>query len=265
MDGRPLFPERRAHTVEYEMSAAEEELYEAVTQCVREQMRRAEQLQQQGEGRRGTTVGFALTVPQRRLAWSPEAILRGLERRAARLERRRHELRYGGGLGEERPLRSQLDQLLGRGSDDDVADQVEELTGEEQEEIEEDVVDAATAAWTLAELDEEIATLHDLAELARRVQHSGTDEKWSELRAILDDNGLTRDADGVLRKIIVFTQHRHTLNYLVSQIRRCSGARRPWSRSTAGCAGRNGAPHSSGPPRTRTCGCSSRRTPPARA
>jgi hypothetical protein len=75
MDGRPLFPERRAYSVPYELSTAEQDLYEAVTQCVREEMNRAERLRETGDGRRGNTVGFALTVLQRRLASSPEAIL----------------------------------------------------------------------------------------------------------------------------------------------------------------------------------------------
>ncbi len=51
---------------------------------MREGMNRAAKL----DGKRRNTVGFALTVLQRRLASSPEAILRSLERRAGRLERR---------------------------------------------------------------------------------------------------------------------------------------------------------------------------------
>jgi hypothetical protein len=38
-------------------------------------------LRKAGEGRRGTIVGFALTTSQRRLASSPEAIYRSLQRR----------------------------------------------------------------------------------------------------------------------------------------------------------------------------------------
>ena len=70
-DGRPLFPERKAYTVEYELSDGEADLYRRVTEYVREEFNRAEQLA--NDGRKGT-VGFALTVLQRRLASSPEAI-----------------------------------------------------------------------------------------------------------------------------------------------------------------------------------------------
>jgi superfamily II DNA or RNA helicase len=222
MDGRPLFPERRAYTVPYELSEAEQELYEAVTQYVREEMNRADRLRAAGDGRRGNTVGFALTVLQRRLASSPEAILRSLERRRGRLERRWREMSASVGVGDEQPLRQRLDQLLGRATED-IDDRLDDLAGDELEELEEDVVDAATAARTIAELDTEIGMLADLAEIARMVRFSGTDRKWSELRALLADNDLTRDAAGSLRKIIIFTEHRDTLNYLVEQIRTLLG------------------------------------------
>src|SRR6266516_2110609 len=61
-DGTALFPERRAYTVNYKLSEMEAVLYEAVTEYVREEMNRADRLED--GGRRGT-VGFALTALQR--------------------------------------------------------------------------------------------------------------------------------------------------------------------------------------------------------
>ncbi|HEY9390791.1 MAG TPA: helicase-related protein, partial [Mycobacteriales bacterium] len=223
MEGRPLFPERRAYTVPYELSPAERDLYDAVTQYVREEMNRAERLSASGDRRRGNTVGFALTVLQRRLASSPEAILRSLERRRTRLERRRREMARDASVAEEKKLRQRLDELLGRNTDGDVDDRLDDLAGEEREQVENDVVDAATAARTAAELDKEIAILADLVELAHRVRYSNSDRKWSELRTLLADHDLTRDPAGNLRKIIVFTEHRDTLAYLVDQIRTLLG------------------------------------------
>lgn len=216
MDGKPLFPERRAYTVPYDLSDREAELYEVVTQYVREEMNRADRLKAEGEGRRGNTVGFALTVLQRRLASSPEAILRSLERRKARLEKRRRDMSAG---GDDRTFRDRADAILGRDDEEGLDDRLDDLPGNELEELEEDVVDAATAARTIAELAHEIAGLTDLVEIARRVRHSATDRKWSELRDILSGNELTHNADGNLRKIIIFTEHRDTLNYLVERIR----------------------------------------------
>jgi hypothetical protein len=87
-DGHPLFPERRAYAVSYKLSDAEAALYKSVTAYVREEFNRADALE--NEGRKGT-VGFALTILQRRLASSPEAILQSLRRRRERLERRLRE------------------------------------------------------------------------------------------------------------------------------------------------------------------------------
>jgi SNF2 family DNA or RNA helicase len=218
-EGRPLFPERRAYTVPYPLSQAEQELYEAVTQYVREEMNRADRLRQEGD-RRGLTVGFALTVLQRRLASSPEAILKSLERRRRRLERRRREMLSGAGAESvmEQTLQQRLSELLGRELPEDL-DELDDLASGEKEELESEVADAATAAQTAAELDREITLLGGLEELARRVRHSGTDRKWTELRDLLGENALIRDASGNLRKIIIFTEHRDTLDYLAERIR----------------------------------------------
>ncbi|MCL4783442.1 MAG: DEAD/DEAH box helicase [Bryobacterales bacterium] len=59
-EGKPLFPERRAATVNYQLSDGEARLYQAVTDYVREEFNRAEALL--NEGRKGT-VGFALKIP----------------------------------------------------------------------------------------------------------------------------------------------------------------------------------------------------------
>jgi superfamily II DNA or RNA helicase len=220
MEGKPLFPERRAYTVPYDLSADEQALYEVVTLYVREEMNRADRLKQEGEGRRGNTVGFALTVLQRRLASSPEAILKSLERRKVRLEKRRREM-LGEGLG-DRTFRQYVDALLNK-DEQSIDEDLEDLSSGEVETLEEEVVDAATAARSITELDDEIASLSILVEIARRVRNSGTDRKWSELREILTDSELTREADGSLRKIIIFTEHRDTLNYLLDRIRTLLG------------------------------------------
>ena len=88
-DGRPLFPERIAYTVPYKLSDTEARLYAEVTEYVREEFNRAEALQ---NDKRAGTVGFALTILQRRLASSPEAIYQSLRRRRERLEKRLREL-----------------------------------------------------------------------------------------------------------------------------------------------------------------------------
>ena len=88
-DATPLFPERRAYAVPYKLSDGEAHLYSEVTAYVREEFNRAEALE---NDTRAGTVGFALTILQRRLASSPEAIYQSLRRRRERLESRLREV-----------------------------------------------------------------------------------------------------------------------------------------------------------------------------
>lgn len=224
MEGTPLFPERRAYTVPYALSEEEQELYEAVSEYVRDEMNRADRLKAEGDGRRGNTVGFALTVLQRRLASSPEAIWKSLQRRRDRLEARRIEMdQIANSTARDTSLEKHLRSLLERDLSDDDLEDIDDIPESEIEDIEENVVDAATAAQTVAELVNEIKILEDLAKLAQRVRFSGTDKKWTELRTILSDNALTKDESGNLRKIIIFTEHKDTMVYLIEQIRTLIG------------------------------------------
>jgi superfamily II DNA or RNA helicase len=205
-EGKPLFPERVAETVPYDLTDAEADLYEQVTQYVREGMDRAAKL----DDKRRNTVGFALTVLQRRLASSPEAIYQSLVRRAQRLERTKQELLNPSvRKTPEGPVLSAETAML---------DDPDEYTAGELEDIEEDLVDAATAARTVEELEVELADLANLIEAAAAVRASGTDRKWTELRTILEDEALVADSDGSLRKLIIFTEHKDTLAYLHRRI-----------------------------------------------
>lgn len=214
-DGRPLFPERRAYTLNYKLTPAEAELYTSVTQYVREEFNRADQLE--GDGRKGT-VGFALTVLQRRLASSPEAIYRSVQRRRERLESRlREERLFARGAGA--PLTASTSPPLTL--HDDWPDE-DELPGDELEELEEEFVDQATAARTIEELEAEIETLTKLERQASRVLSVGNDRKWEQLSELLQSESMFA-AEGRRRKLVIFTEHRDTLTYLVRRIRTLLG------------------------------------------
>ena len=221
-DGTPLFPERRANTVDYELSDLEAVLYRQVTEYVREEFNRADALDNQG--RKGT-IGFALTILQRRLASSPEAIYQSLKRRRERLQKRLRE-----------------EELLKRGSEaridlsvvtiasrtlpealEDVEEFEDDIPSDEREATEEEVVDQASAARTISELKLEIEQLQKLENLALKVRRSGTDRKWDELSKLLQNEAELFDARGHRRKLVIFTEHRDTLNYLSEQIRTLLG------------------------------------------
>lgn len=217
-DGTPLFPERRAYTVNYKLSVAEADLYNDVTTYVKEEMNRAEKL----DGNRKGTVGFALTALQRRLASSPEAIYQSLKRRREKLKRRVEEekIKQRGG----KPLAETVPGYKESKDADEIWDSSDDMTPEDYENFEEEVVDQATAAQTITELEAEIFTLGHLEEQARSLVHSGLDRKWEELRELLHNTPEMHGADGLQRKLIIFTEHRDTLNYLAVQIRGLLGS-----------------------------------------
>jgi SNF2 family DNA or RNA helicase len=211
-DGTRLFPERRAYTTNYKLSDPEAALYAAVTDYVKEEMNRADQL----DGQRKGTVGFALTALQRRLASSPEAIYQSLKRRRHKLTRR----------VEEEKLRQRGQSLTETFSlngfniaPEDIWESDDALSPNDYENFEEAVVDQATAAQTIQELEAEIIILEGLEEQARQVVHSGQDRKWDELSKLLQNTPEMHDAEGRQRKLIIFTEHRDTLNYLAVKIR----------------------------------------------
>jgi superfamily II DNA or RNA helicase len=219
-DGKPLFPQRIAYTVPYKLSDSEASLYAAVTSYVREEFNRAEALQ---NDKRAGTVGFALTVLQRRLASSPEAIYQSLKRRRERLESKLNEMKLvQRGIQAAAPLAA--DPAL---SPDDLED-LDDAPEGEVEAAEEEILDQATAARTIVELNAEIVTLRHLEELAGLVRRSGTDTKWVELASLLgtlfsrevpgEDDGKPRPQPSPRQKLVIFTEHRDTLNYLRTRI-----------------------------------------------
>src|SRR5450432_2399056 len=130
-DATPLFPERIAYTVPYKLSDHEEALYKAVTEYVTEEFNRAEALQ---NDKRSGTVGFALTILQRRLASSPEAIYQSLRRRRERLESRLRELELLQRAGQTTPATTDARDL----DEEDVED-LEEAPDDELQVVEEQI------------------------------------------------------------------------------------------------------------------------------
>ncbi len=232
-DATPLFPERIATTVPYKLSDAEARLYKEVTDYVREEFNRAEALE---NDKRAGTVGFALTILQRRLASSPEAIYQSLRRRRERLQSRLRELEILHRGGEVAPALAAVGPTL---DPEDVED-LEDAPDNEVEAAEEEILDQATAARSIAELRTEIETLKRLETLAHSIRRGGEDKKWRELANLLSEifapagtaNASAKETApndiGTLtvpqptpspsQKLVLFTEHRDTLNYLQNRI-----------------------------------------------
>jgi len=239
-DGTPLFPERIAYTAPYKLSAAETHLYRAVTDYVREEFNRADALQKD----KRATIGFALTILQRRLASSPEAIYQSLRRRHERLESRLRELEVlqrGAGINSRQDSQD-LQEFIR--SPEDFED-LEDAPDNEVAVVEEEILDQATAARSIAELKAEIETLKGLESLALAVRRSGTDTKWRELASLLSEiftpasianrladerasytaGPIPKPAPSPRQKLVLFTEHRDTLSYLESRITTLLGRR----------------------------------------
>jgi hypothetical protein len=229
-DATPLFPERIAYTVPYKLSGPEAQLYKEVTDYVREEFNRAEALQ---NDKRAGTVGFALTILQRRLASSPEAIYQSLRRRRERLESKLREqelLQRGAAVASILPGAKVLDP-------EDLED-LEDAPDNEVAATEEEVLDQATAARTIVELKAEISTLKRLEALAQSVRQSGEDKKWRELSNLLCEiftpagiancvaepkapygsGPIAKPTPSPRQKLVIFSEHRDTLKYLAGRI-----------------------------------------------
>ena len=229
-DGTPLFPERRAHAVPYALTDGENELYSAVSAYVRDEFNRADNI---ADGKRKVSVGFALTLLQRRLASSPQAIYKSLQRRHDRLNTQLQELRMG-----QKNIVTVPDEIL---IDADDIEDFEDDPTNDGEIAGDEVIDQATAAKTIIELEQEIITLAKLVELSRKVISSGVDKKWKELSGLLSeiyppqastDGGVYNVPAGPAagqpkRKLVIFTEHRDTLEYLQSRLVRYFGREEP--------------------------------------
>ena len=211
-NGKKLFPERLAYSLKYDLSDGEAGLYTLVTTYVREEMNRAERFVET-DGRRRNQVGFALTVLQRRVASSPEAIYQSLKRRKQRLEER---------LNEEKLLKrgaeiSIISENVLKSFDDEYLDDIDDLPDDELLEHEEELVSGVSAAQTIQELKNEIKTLEGLVKKAEEIRNSGVDKKWDELLTLLESDILNEG--NKLRKLIIFTEHKDTLKYLTDKLR----------------------------------------------
>ena len=207
-EGKRLFPPREAVTIKYDLSPEEMRLYEAVTTYVQEGMTRAKQLEDGPDKRRGLAVGFALAALQRRLASSPHAIMESLRRRREKLAKQLVEAHRHGNLGNITSSTIHVEDPDGFDTDD--------YGGDEFEDMEDEAIEGAVLASTIAELEREVTELRLLEDLARALRASGVDRKWTELSSILQSEEFNSGNEP--RKIIIFTEHKDTLSYLVERI-----------------------------------------------
>lgn len=203
-DGRPLYPQRQCDTLSYDLSPAEQQLYDATTKYINETYNKARVLNR-------AAARLAMSVFQRRQASSTYALMRSFERRLERLDEAIELVRAG--RAEELERRQKRigdtpDFFETRTADED-ADDIGER--ERHEEFEDNAL-GGLVALTLMDLQEERAEVEALLSQARRIADASEDSKFEKLRAVLRDPSFARE------KFIIFTEHRDTTEFLVRRL-----------------------------------------------
>ena len=103
--------------------------------------------------------------------------------------------------------------------DEKTADEEESpFDGEEEIEVVEEQLLAGLVAVSLADLEAERIQVSRLLELAHKVYDQGQESKFECLRQILHDPELQNTTGEGPPKIIIFTEHRDTLEFLVRRL-----------------------------------------------
>ncbi|MET7795391.1 helicase-related protein [Streptomyces decoyicus] len=203
-----LFVARHVYTQPFQLSQAEYELYQDVTAYVNTY------LGSRG-GARGNAVALARTVLQRRLASSLGAIRSSLAKRADRLSDLVDELTTMTNADQKRRLAS-----LGRmPADSDFEDDNEAASDDIDEFVDDALATEVSSADQISQLRTEVRELRKLVAHADRVRAQGDERKLVALRECLARAEFDELRDG-RGKLLIFTEHRDTLDYLEENLRR---------------------------------------------
>src|SRR5699024_90557 len=193
-DGTPIFPKRTTKTIQFELTEEELDLYDAVTEYVREYFNKA-----LNNGSQSTA--FAMMLLQRRLSSSIDAIYLSLRRRYRRLIKL-----YKQTDAERKKYLNKMKRIE--------TDNYLEESNEYQEQIEKQI-ELSIAEVDMKELKKEILVLKGLIKQAERIKLYEVEKKYQELEETLFG------MDGIIEqneKIIIFTEAVDTLNYLEEKL-----------------------------------------------
>ena len=208
-DEKPLYPQRKCDTLSYDLAqgpGSEQELYDETTDYIANFYNQAQLLNR-------SAARLAMSVFQRRLASSTYALMRSFERRKEKLEGLIDDIRSG--RLNERQMATRQRRLEGledifetRTFDESAAG---EDGGADQEAFEEKAL-GATAAISLSELEEELGKVEALLDKARTLYEAGEESKFEKLQGVL------RDPEFAGEKLIIFTEHRDTADFLIRRL-----------------------------------------------
>ena len=207
-DGSPIYPTRISDTLSYDLTQgeiSEQKLYDETTSYLRTYYNRARFLNR-------SAARLAMSIFQRRLASSTYALMLSLERRMAKLDGFIKDIESGRiAPGQLVAMQRRLDRARDV-LDEMTADEEGAEEGREENEVAEERALGGVVAGSLAELEIERRQVQDLVALARQVYDKGDESKFEKLREIL------RDPKYQDEKIIIFTEHRDTMDFLARRL-----------------------------------------------
>ncbi len=208
-DGTPIYPTRISDTLSYDLTQgeiSEQAVYDRATAYIEYYYNRARILNR-------SAARLAMSIFQRRLASSTWALLRSLERRLDRLRSLSDDIRSGKITPQQLQARQRiLDEETHDVQEETTADEETSQDGREEHEVSEEQALAGVVATSLAELEAECIQVEDILRLARQVYERWHESKFDRLLEVL------RDPKYKNEKLIIFTEHRDTLNFLVRSL-----------------------------------------------
>lgn len=208
-DDQPLYPVRESHTWAFELNPAEEEIYRATTHYMRSIYNRARILNR-------SAARLAMSVFQRRLASSSYALMRSFERRIQKLDELIRQIESGELSAEELAVQQRRLETS-RGFRDvfesETADEEGAENGIEENERGEDTLLAGVVATSLAELESERTEVENLRRATLALYESGEESKFNRMLEAF------RDPQFAEEKFLIFTEHRDTLEYIVTRLK----------------------------------------------
>lgn len=202
-DGSRLFKDRHTKTTKYELTPAEKKLYDAVTEYLEEKRSDARE-------KKNVHVQLALMVMQRRLTSSIYAIHKTLHARYKALKGLIDELNKNPDLWKLKKVVVDLDI-------NSIAD-IDEMDDEERDQLDNILTDPRkfklfTTAESIQEIREEAQQVKQLCNIADDLL-GNEEEKLVRLRKLLSEQGALEKGE----KLVIFTEHRDTLDYLQQKL-----------------------------------------------
>jgi len=207
--GQPIYPKRDSVTLSFSLTQgepSEQQLYDETSRYIDDYYNRASQVNR-------SAARLAKSVFQRRLASSTTSLLRSLVRRLAKVDDAIAAVNAG---------KLRIEELSGRARrstlksvdlfDDRTADEEDAQDGLEENEIADDDAVSTLTAGNLADLELERDQLRRLVAMAQSVVAAGPGSKFQRLRDFLKDDG------GEVEKLLIFTEHRDTLDFLYTEL-----------------------------------------------